>query len=759
MQSFAQNSFDEKVTNLSNVRLSVTNVGTFGNAFRGYRDGSSRESCEYPAGSGVEHLFESGIWIGAQRDGRTLVSTAAVDATQGYVTGGSGFEFTAELGSSIKEESSFRDSRFYSPQAVSHQDYISVFSDKNTELPGTQTQIVNHLQPLFVEIEMKTYNFDFSFSDYVVFVDLELRNIGNPNTPNTENLLDSFYFGLWANTVVRNINVTPPGSGGAAFYNKGGNGYVDSLQLAFCYDHSGDVGFTNSYVGQKFLGASDKFGFHHPSLDTTFESNYNVWTFNNPGAGHDINQAPLGDQEMYKRLTRGVEDFPCWLQEIDNECGGGGAYPVQLNQAGNRSDLVSVGPFRDFRKGDKISIAYAFIMSPKLDDGQAYTDNTPEQMAEFIKNARDAQTTFLGEDKNFNGVLDEGEDKDDDGKIRRFILPAPPDRPKTKVISKDNSVDIFWSNNSEFSIDPITQQMDFSGYKVYLSKFGFDISGVPDLLENLVPIAEFDKVGDGFAKEIGLQAIKLNKAIIFDDDNNPIELENIVYGIDTMLVIDTNTVIDTLMGDTTTIMDTSYIRNVRLGPDTNVFFYSDPTIYYYKYQINNLLNGWQYAVALSAFDTGNREQQLDPLESSLLSNNFRVFPGKQANVDMDKNEPFAYPNPYYLGASWEGVSNFQEESRKIVFANLPKRCVIRIFTPAGDLIDEIEHNENYNGSDIRWYETFGAEDAEDNRFSGGEHAWDLLSSFTQIISRGVYVFAVEDLDSGETKQGKFTILK
>ena len=32
--------FEEFQTTRANVRLSATNVGTFGNAFRGYRDGS-----------------------------------------------------------------------------------------------------------------------------------------------------------------------------------------------------------------------------------------------------------------------------------------------------------------------------------------------------------------------------------------------------------------------------------------------------------------------------------------------------------------------------------------------------------------------------------------------------------------------------------------------------------------------------------------------------------------------------------------------
>jgi hypothetical protein len=49
--------FQERGTSASQVRMSVTNVGTFGNAFRGYRDGTGTPSCEYPAGSGTEHLL------------------------------------------------------------------------------------------------------------------------------------------------------------------------------------------------------------------------------------------------------------------------------------------------------------------------------------------------------------------------------------------------------------------------------------------------------------------------------------------------------------------------------------------------------------------------------------------------------------------------------------------------------------------------------------------------------------------------------
>ena len=287
-------------------------------------------------------------------------------------------------------------------------------------------------------------------------------------------------------------------------------------------------------------------------------------------------------------------------------------------------------------------------------------------------------------------------------KLLVLVLPSPPDIPKTRVEAKNNRITIYWSDNSEASIDPISQKKDFEGYRVFLTKLGFDVVGVPNLSRDLVPVAEFDIIDNGFANEIGLKGARLGTPKKFD-------------------------------GDTIT--------------------------YHYRYVIDNVLNGWQYAVAVTAFDTGDESQNLEPLESSLLGNNFRLFPGKRANTKLDKKAPFAYPNPYYFEASWEGNSNFQEQSRKLVFANLPKRCIIRVFTPAGDLIDEILHNENYKGTDIRWYETFGSEDPENNTFSGGEHAWDLLSSDTQIISRGLYLFAVEDLESGEVRKGKFTIIK
>lgn len=690
--SWAQ-SFEEKVTNASDVRLNVTNVGTFGNAFRGYRDGSGTPSCEYPAGSGVEHLFESGIWFGGVVNGQRLVSTSAYDAPQGYSTGKAGFEFTGEVGAKLNERSTLFDSPNYSPKAVSHQDFTAVFSDKNIQVPGTSININGHINPMNVEVTMETYNWNYSFSNFFVILNFTIEN------KSTE-VIDDAYFGLWANTVVRNINITPAGSGGAGFYNKGGNGFDDSLHVAYCYDKGGDVNFTKSYIGHKFLGAEDKNGFHHPKINQNFKVNYNAWAFNN--TTDPIFFLPGSDNARYLKLKEGLNQHVCWDQNSStNSSCPSKSFSEQLNDQGNRSDLVSVGPFKDFKPGDKINVNYAFILGKSKDDGNSPSNNTVAQRAIFKSNASWAQTAYNGEDVNFNGKLDAGEDKDGNNTITRYILPAPPNIPKTRVEAGDNKIDIYWSNNAESSIDPITQKKDFEGYRVYVSKLGFDVLQTPPTLK-FIRLAQYDLAGNNKFNETGFGDIKMKEPLKFD-------------------------------GDTTT--------------------------YHYKYTINNVQNGWQVAAAVTAFDEGDPESSLESLESSTNANDYRIFGGKRANKDPEANEPYVYPNPYYAGAAWEGRSNFQEESRKIMFSNLPENCVIRIYTVAGDLIDEINHDANYNGSDIRWFKTFADENPENNKFSGGEHAWDLLSSDNQIIGRGLYMFTVEDKATNKLYKGKFLIIK
>jgi hypothetical protein len=105
---------------------------------------------------------------------------------------------------------------------------------------------------------------------------------------------------------------------------------------------------------------------------------------------------------------------------------------------------------------------------------------------------------------------------------------------------------------------------------------------------------------------------------------------------------------------------------------------------------------------------------------------------------------------------WDGAG---ERNRKIYFYNLPARCEIRIYTLAGDIVADIHHDAaTYDGSDIGWFQQFSGTQIPP-QFSGGEHAWDLITKYDQAIATGLYLYSVRDSDTGETATGKFLVIK
>lgn len=681
--AFSQASFDEKHTTAGNIGLTVTNLGIVGNAFGGSFDLEGAPSCEYPIGSGIEHLFDGGLWVGSQINGNlTAVTTGALDASTGYTTGRSGFEFTAPVGSELTERSSLFDSPFFDPEAVSHQDFIADFADTAVFVPGTNIPVDNHDNPLQIGVHMETYNWNFSFANFFVILNFRITNIGS-------NSLDSLYLGYWADPVVRNVNITPPGGG--AFFSAGGNGYLDSLQLAYEFDAQGDTLFTRSYFATKFLGAEDKNGFQHPNLDSTFLAHFSTWQFSN--SNDPLYFFPSDDNARYAKMNQGLNHFRPPLQDWETQI------RPAIRVASNRTILVSVGPFEALQPGESVDIAFAIVCAKRNEDGTPIGADSDEAKAILVQNAGWAQTAYYGEDANENGILDPGEDKDGNGEITRFILPSPPDIPRVKVVPTDHQIDVYWSETSEFSIDPISNKADFEGYRLYKTQVGFDVKDVVDIAAELKIAAEYDKDSNNLFFNTGFDEIRLPEAVTFEDDS---------------------------------------------------------VEYWYRYTFDNVQNGWQHAIAVTAFDEGDDVNNLESLESSPLANLTRVFAGKPANDGFQNGEPYVYPNPYYAGADWEGASSF-EEDRKLMFANLPSRCEVRIYTVAGDLVDQFTHNQDYSGDDIRWFNTYS--DPEQTTFSGGEHGWDLLSQDTQIIARGLYLYSVKDLSTGEIFKGKFVVIK
>lgn len=176
---------------------------------------------------------------------------------------------------------------------------------------------------------------------------------------------------------------------------------------------------------------------------------------------------------------------------------------------------------------------------------------------------------------------------------------------------------------------------------------------------------------------------------------------------------------------------------------------------YYHKQINHPPKGVEYYVAVSAWDRGIPSVDLLSLESGRDGNMKIFFPGPSANGSMD--DIYVVPNPYVGQSKFDGRRSKDEKgdrSRRIWFVNLPERCTIRIFTLSGDLVDKLEHNGAYMEDIISVSKA-----AASGLAPSGMATWDMLSKHDQIIAPGVYLFSVEDKDSGDVKVGKFVIIK
>ena len=151
----AQGQFEEKTISIGNIGVNVTNAGAVGRP-NVRNDPQGPPSMEYPLNSGVEHLFEAGLWIGAIKNGQIAVTTGAVDDASGYAVGKSGYEFSPLPGTPVITRSSLPGSEVFSTAAISHQEYVLNFTDEFTIVPGSNQPINNHLTPLNARVRLET---------------------------------------------------------------------------------------------------------------------------------------------------------------------------------------------------------------------------------------------------------------------------------------------------------------------------------------------------------------------------------------------------------------------------------------------------------------------------------------------------------------------------------------------------------------------------------------------------------------------------
>ncbi len=370
-----------------------------------------------------------------------------------------------------------------------------------------------------------------------------------------------------------------------------------------------------------------------------------------------------------------------------------------------------------------------------------YTYNGPDADGSendgHLSREEDAQERPIDFDyTRFNEILDFGDGHPD------FRGPPPPPPPSISILTVpitleregepplvidqdriDRWVVLTWnrypSESKDFP-DPFSREWDFEGYRVYSSNSGLE--------RDFAFMDEFDRVDFAF--------YNLTDSLATKPEDEFGTADTVIGGI--------------------RLYKKPVGRNIGLSGSGDLYYNEDTENYYYVIRDAMPMIPRYYAV--TAYDHGDYKTGTPPLESARRANMIYVAPS-----GSDKRKVGVVPNPYRANndytvphggsLSWENRDDgtpdfFPQVDRRIYFYNLPKACLIRIYSVSGDLIDTVPHNI----------------DGDDNQGWNADFAegWDLNSRNKQQIVSGLYLFTVEDRtegNKGETQTGKFAVIR
>ncbi len=345
-----------------------------------------------------------------------------------------------------------------------------------------------------------------------------------------------------------------------------------------------------------------------------------------------------------------------------------------------------------------------------------------------------------------NGRIDAGDGVPD------FTSPPAPPPPKITVTETDHDINIEWCSHEfyikddgsvgvigpEFAFDPYTRLHDFEGYNIELS---------PDRqLGNFTTIFSVDLVDYAYQ----------NVADPKDYFDNPVPADTVLaHPEDYPAIMTAGAKMYKFVpfGD-----NRDLTQGHEAGEEATFTCTVAPAIYSefgnvrnYKFTLHNQTLAQYKFVAVTASDFGAPKMGVPAIKSSPESNATATVTATLTTTD----EVIVVPNPYrgdadYASMGWEvldGKYTYQEEYRKLVFLNIPDRCMIRIYTLAGDLVKVIAHNGNSEWNTPYWYGKNGA-------------YWNLISDNNQAVVSGIYLFNVQDADNKKDDfVGKFVIIK
>ncbi len=693
-----------RTQNVGNLALALSNHGFLGDNFA-----DRAPSMEYPKGSEVDHMVRGGLWVGGiNTDFDTLVTTGVQDGYWGSYTRPSEWVPKSILPEDesfgwIRERSTLPTSPYYDPQnAISEQDFITSFLDTlDHQHTPEQGNADDWHSASGLNVSQESYAWSYEPADAMVLIKWTF-------VP-TRTLLNA-YFGIYSELTTGwkgkyDIGDWPPPS--ANWFHHHNLYWVDDLpqyaelsedllNLVAEHHYTYDEGDAPQHAGIKFLGAKYKTGGEW--VEDAGRVAWRWWDWE-PGSFNRDN-----DHEKYAMLAEdGVDDWT----EITPSPDSSGDSPISL---------INVGPFNLFPGGggqepDSLVLSFAMLAGDSFDD--------------LVENALYAQKVY-----SFN-----------------FTVPTPPHSPRVKVDTESGRIRVLWEASPERSVDAVTHDYDFEGYRLYVGRSpeeaSFNLLAQVDLDE----IPAKNPMFDAYFTRSWLEA-EVAPADL-DAENGQAALDAIWpghYGFhfdetEPFLVTEPDTLgYNTGMGDIL-LPEAEWITEELDG---------ETVVYKYAYDFTPVSDGHHYWVSVTSFDLGNPETP--SLESGLGQAVAHVIPGMSPEQAAGRAVT-VFPNPYRGSAIWD--SN-RATGRYVWFAGLPARALIKIFTLAGDLVAEIDFDrDTYQGENAVGV----IAGTDEPLLAGTMAAWDLRSFNGQPVATGLYLYSVTDRTSGDAQQGKFLVLK
>jgi len=346
---------------------------------------------------------------------------------------------------------------------------------------------------------------------------------------------------------------------------------------------------------------------------------------------------------------------------------------------------------------------------------------------------------------------------------------VPPGPPAMRVVPRDDAVDVFWDDASEFQSAGTDSLDDFESYRVWRVKDWTRPQGVDEEqgppLRRWNVIGEWDRIDFAYNERTGTRDLPLGANTGLDPVRyRPVCLDDPRFaGLDAAM----RAFVDADPGNAIRGLETVRLVDGRPRPGYEMLlpWEGAPAV------LDTFFAVTPRAADGAAGIVGKRGRRFFTCHDANVRNGFRIYyavtakdrygndskPGVEFALTTPRFDPqtpdertskganiYLYPNPVTREALAEFDRQFPTRDNptgmQVVFANLPQaRNTIRIYTAAGDLVQTLEHD--------------GTGDA------GGSCAWNMMSRNGQEVTSGIYFFVVHADRAGfEDVVGRFVVV-